>query len=238
MSSLEWIVDTHFVPDSSFSTVFHMGTHSQYTGSMSECQREAVWYKTICNRYNGHQSAEDEFSSAVWFGIKINQNDTSRHKEEIKTETPPGMLLPLLFFLFLSPSIPPSHSTYTFLPWDFCILHLPLWVWQCFPSCWKLTVGELSFCGWLASAAWRCGGGRAGGWREEPFYQCVSAAGALSQPLSRVIDEGGLPDGAGAWKSLVRGVIAWAVAWQRISSSSSRLFSSPLCRPMVGKVNR
>lgn len=88
----------------------------------------------------------------------------------------PLLCLPLhLFHMILATFIPESSP------------HRHVWMWQhCLP-CWKLTqLQSFHFGEWRMRAMRR---GRSG-WQEEPFNRCVFRV-ALSQPLSRAIDEGG-----------------------------------------------
>lgn len=60
-------------------------------------------------------------------------------------------------------------------------------MWQHSLPCWKLTQLQGFHFGEWRMRAMRCG---RSGWQEEPFNRCVFRV-ALSQPLSRAIDEGG-----------------------------------------------
>lgn len=149
--------------------------------------------------------------------------------------TPPSLLLTLSL---LSP-FHHSVSLSSYFIWSLPPLFQRIlsssphvWVWQHSLPCWKLTqLQGFHFGGWRMRAMQR---GRSG-WQEEPFNRCVFHV-ALSQPLSRAIDEGGSLWLHQGLKAPVR------EAWEPSSYQTLLHIKQPdraaLCSPTVSKVER
>lgn len=139
-----------------------------------------------------------------------------------------------LFYLFsstLSPSPPISHDP-RYLYSRESSPHLHVWVWQhCLPCCELTQLQGFHFGEWRMRAMWRGRSGR----QEEPFNRCVFRV-ALSQPLSRAIDEGGSLWLRQGLKAPVRE--AWEPSSHQTLLHIKQAGRAALCSPTVSRVER